>query len=85
MSTHCSSCGAPIIWAKSKAGKAMPVDAEPVRDGNVMLEQHGLRVTAVVTGESMLPGVQTLYKSHFATCPNADAHRKRRTRVEGTK
>ena len=46
----CKSCGAPIAWVKTTAGKNMPVDTSA--------EHYG--------------------ESHFAHCPNADAHRKPR-------
>jgi len=75
MSAKCNSCDAPIIWALTENGKRMPVDAEPVRDGNIVLEHHGQRVTAIVR-DAMLPGLEPLYKSHFATCPNASTHRR---------
>jgi len=53
---NCKSCGAEIEWLKTKNGKSMPVDAEPI-----MIETTG----APIQG----------YKSHFATCPNANQHR----------
>lgn len=75
MSAECSSCGAHIIWALTEKGKRMPVDAVPTRNGNIVLEDDGRSVKAVVR-DAMLPGVQALYISHFATCPNAARHRK---------
>jgi hypothetical protein len=59
----------------------MPIDAEPAEDGNII-------VSGTVTGEDT-PFVTVLspkgalavggprYTSHFATCPNADSHRRR--------
>jgi hypothetical protein len=46
----------------------MPVDPEPVAEGNVVLVD-GL---AVVGGEG-----EPRYTSHFATCPDAKRWRKR--------
>lgn len=34
----CRSCGAPIIWFKTSAGKNIPVNAETVLDGDYTLE-----------------------------------------------
>lgn len=75
----CRSCPAPIVWATTRNGKAMPVDAVPVEDGNVELAPPppGRRapVATVLTGPSLLGG--PLRKSHFATCEQADQWRSR--------
>ena len=82
----CAYCQAPIIWAQVGLHSSMPIDAEPVKNGNVRLYQrqatgtmHG-RVYATVLGRTALsrlgPGV-TLYRSHFATCPQAARFRRR--------
>jgi len=75
--TTCGSCPAPIIWARTPAGKRMPVDAEPTPDGNVTLvpplESYDSPL-AVVSSER--DPSSTRYTSHFATCPNADSHRR---------
>ena len=34
----CASCGAPVVWALSKNGKRMPLNAEPTEDGIFVLE-----------------------------------------------
>lgn len=67
-------CGAPIIWARSMAtGKLMPVDAEPVADGNIVLTEDLLgEITAVIEPGATAPR----HKSHFATCPDADRFRR---------
>ena len=75
--TECSSCHAPIIWAKHHAtGNTMPLNAEPSQNGK-------WHTTSVAT----LDGVEELHahhgaegghQSHFATCPNAARHRTRR-------
>ncbi len=71
---HCSSCGAPIRWAKTASGKSMPLDAEPCELGSMILMPSG--VVMVVTpnyGDKSLKR----YRSHFASCPNSAAHRKK--------
>jgi len=79
--SKCKSCGAEIRWIKTFSGKSMPVDAEPVNfyaDGGkeLFVTSNG----AVVHG-TRTDGTQDHthigYISHFATCPNADTHRKR--------
>jgi len=65
----CKSCGAEIIWAKTQKGKAIPLDPKPEK--RVVLEHpDGPMFDAVAT-------VVDTYVSHFATCPDADKHRRR--------
>lgn len=59
MNATCKTCGAAIVWLKTSTGKAMPVDAGTVQEGETLF----------------VPGRHT---SHFATCPQADQHRKPR-------
>jgi len=76
---NCRTCQAPIIWATSSGGKRMPVDAEPVPDGNVELTlQPGAfvgPVAAVLTGPSLFE--KPLRTAHFTTCPDAEQWRRR--------
>lgn len=77
---RCRSCAAPIVWATTPAGRLIPIDAQPVDDGNVAVHRSldGVHMYARVlkVGEEPEPG-EGRGTSHFATCPNADAHRRR--------
>ena len=70
-------------------GKTIPVDAEsstyvmPDDDGDgtfVLLDGTVTRAKeyGVACGYALLPGIRVGYKSHFATCPEADKFRKPR-------
>lgn len=76
---RCSSCGHPIRWATMASGKANPLDALPVADGNVAahLDTNGvLRARVLKAGEE--PGAhERRGVSHFTTCPRAADHRRR--------
>lgn len=78
--TTCKSCEAPISWAITPDGRRLPIDATPSTAGNIRLELTGQDCIAHVLGaaEAQLRrnAGQTLYVSHFSTCPNADEHRK---------
>jgi hypothetical protein len=67
----CSSCKQRIIWAKTASGKAIPLNPDPQPGGNLELKDGVARVV------QPHPAVK-LYVSHFATCAQADAHRKGR-------
>lgn len=73
------SCGASIIWTETINGRPMLVDAEPSRDGNITLEVRQGKVLPArfaKNADQLGLTVEQKYKSHFATCPNADTHRK---------
>jgi hypothetical protein len=65
----CKSCGAQIRWAKTATGGSMPINPGLVDNGNVVIEGDPPIARVVAAGSGQ-------FISHFATCPNADAHRK---------
>jgi hypothetical protein len=75
---ECSSCGAPIRWAKTIKGVGIPLDPEPSPRGNVVISEEGAALVYNSPGAvaARYEG-EPRYLSHFATCPNADQHRKR--------
>lgn len=84
---NCNSCGAPIRWARTPAGAEIPVDVENVgQNGNLILlagTRSSAEVFAVSTGalgNATLADLKTMglrtFQSHFASCPNAEGHRK---------
>jgi hypothetical protein len=84
----CNSCGARIIWARTVTGKKMPIDADPVgaEEGGIELEidperdepvEPLARVLGYVTRVAREAVGIPIYRSHFASCPNAAAHRKK--------
>lgn len=68
----CGSCGATIVFLKTTKAKAMPLDPEPVEGGNVRI-RDGI---ALVNSDPDLLDDGLRYQSHFASCPNADRHRR---------
>ncbi len=59
---RCRSCGASITWAMTRAGKSVPLDA----NARLVLQ-------TLATGGYAVPATHV----HFATCPQAAAHRRR--------
>jgi hypothetical protein len=84
--SHCSSCGAAIIWVHSEMHKPMPLDAEPggqdprFRKERVELGEDGQekKVVHYVKDSEMEANTARLYTSHFVSCPDRDEHRKSR-------
>ena len=84
MSSRCRSCGAPVIWTVTeKTGKTMPVDAQPVENGNIRLEERGQTTnqgttapTAIYDITDPLFGDGARYVSHFSTCPESKEWRR---------
>ncbi len=76
---RCQSCGAPVIWTVTHKGKRMPVDAEPVEDGNIALRLDGDKVIAEYQGKehpSLFEEERPRYVSHFSTCPDRSDWRR---------
>lgn len=80
MPANCKSCNGPIEWATMPTGKLMPIDATPVHDGNVAArrDERGDLVARVLKDDDELLEGERRGTSHFATCPNAAAHRRPR-------
>ena len=79
---RCKSCGAEIRWIKTSKGKSMPVDPDYItywqKAGGTkkIVTPNGNVISADVTGDpESATGLG--FTSHFATCPNADQHRRR--------
>lgn len=63
---YCSSCKAPILWARTgRNDKAKPLDRRPRGDGNMVIEND-----LAVSYQPLIHGRFTRYMSHFATCPH---------------
>jgi len=88
---QCSTCKAPVFFAETEDGKAMPVDRDPVPNGNLeiehpadprdaprvyVLDAQGGRYVEGPGGSRMRTSPFIRYRSHFATCPDAAKHRK---------
>lgn len=76
---RCDSCPAAVFWADTDRGAAMLVDAQPLVGGNLRLTKRPERRPLVTTVKAKLAFGQTLYRAHFASCPHAAEHRKRRS------
>lgn len=62
----CRTCDAEILWVRMEdSGKGHPVNPKPV--SMVQVTERGERTSGRVI---------SVYESHFATCPQADEHRK---------
>jgi hypothetical protein len=74
---NCSSCHAEILWKKTDRGKSIPLDKEPVEDGNIRINGAHADVLSALELTAAREDGELLHKSHFATCPNARKHRKK--------
>lgn len=74
---NCKACDTEIRFAKTKAGKTMPVDAKSSTDGNLVLfrDGHGTLCSRAAGPADQL---RPRHKAHFATCPQAGSFRKDR-------
>lgn len=92
MATQCRTCRTPIVWMVLPSGSRHPFNAKPrlmtVGDGNGKGRAYCVRTQSWVTGH-IIPECEEAYArqaytctevftSHFATCPQADQHRRRK-------
>lgn len=76
MLSKCRSCKQPILFALTRKGRRIPLDPDPVENGNIRLtevEGRKLPLARVVDGTEN-PGPR--YRTHFASCPDADRFRR---------
>lgn len=73
---RCRSCEAAIVWALTAEGRRMPVDAEPTPEGRLKLRRREDGQLGVEVVEPR--GFGRRYRSHFATCPEANDWRRGR-------
>lgn len=82
-------CGATIEWVQTENGKMMPIDSEPNPEGNVIKTGTAQRmvrgrmetVQTVMVVKPDDPTPLDRFMPHFATCPQAAAHKKPRSRA----
>lgn len=66
--TSCRTCHAAIVWMTTTTGKNIPVDAGSVDEAGLSFDG----------GKPVFD--PCAHVAHFVTCPDADQHRRRRTR-----
>ena len=76
--SQCSSCGAAIRWVVTEAGRRMPVDETPTTTGTIEVTGNAARVLSPIEAAITRGEHGRLYTSHFATCPHAATHRRKK-------
>jgi len=66
--SRCKTCGQSIQWAVTEAGKKVPLDHPP--------ENRFVKTNRHLPDQELHVRMTETYISHFATCPQADQHRK---------
>jgi hypothetical protein len=75
----CRSCRAPIFFARILAsGKPVPIDPEPVADGNLVLVDPEGQCVNVLTPAEVPSYAGAKFQTHFRTCPDAKGWRRKR-------
>ncbi|MFC7450519.1 hypothetical protein [Rhodococcus daqingensis] len=78
-STRCTTCGERIFFAATPNDESVPIDAVPAADGNLSVTfsdpPRAVLVLRAKADAMRAAGIQ-LYRPHFASCPQADHHRR---------
>jgi hypothetical protein len=73
----CRGCGAAMVWCSSTKGGTVPLDPRPVSDGNLVFEPGAEMPTVrYLRRGDIVPAGTARYRSHFATCPEAQQFRR---------
>jgi hypothetical protein len=74
----CKGCGDRIKWVSTTQGRAMPLDPDPVPNGNVVIVRDGgggLLAEYLRRTDTPAPGTPR-YQSHFSSCPERARFRR---------
>jgi hypothetical protein len=75
----CAACSALVMWAANDVTKKpAPLDAEPSAKGNILYVSGVYTVLTKTNLENARRDGARLYTSHFATCPEGPAFRKKK-------
>jgi hypothetical protein len=70
---RCKSCRRAVQWVEmASSGKRMPLDVAPAANGTIVIGADGKGYVDRNPGRAK-------FDSHFATCPNAQQHRRARS------
>lgn len=75
---QCRGCKRFMAWVGSTNYRAVPLDPEPVHDGNLIFVVGAQPTVRYLRKGEAVPEGTARFKSHFATCPNAADFRRRR-------
>ena len=65
--SKCRWCGAVIRWVSNLNGKKVSLDAQPTREGNLIVV-NGTTMYRVTENFKRLHPYTPVYEAHFATC-----------------
>lgn len=74
----CKSCRALITWLETAGGGRIPVDEDPVPEGNIVVVGKMAKVFRNAQAAAEACPDEPRYLSHFVSCPQAGAWRKDR-------
>jgi hypothetical protein len=81
---RCRSCKQRIWWVRTEAGNSMPVNPLPDNMGNVAVRhdpESGIDFGYVITEARPIRAGEKQMMPHWATCPEAAKHRKRKPKA----
>ena len=83
----CRSCGAPIYWIRTTAGKNMPCNIIPVhiktgdKGKDKVVTKEGVVISCDIVGSGYADGYG--YVPHWTTCKDPDKFRKKEEKQHG--
>jgi hypothetical protein len=75
---RCKGCDEWMVWLLTTQGRAMPLDPDPVPNGNIVIVRDGgggLLAEVLRRTDTPAPGTPR-YQSHFSSCPERARFRR---------
>lgn len=76
--TACKSCQSPITWLHTVTGLRIPIDVQPVADGNIRVIGDVAHVVGATIDLLDPSDDGTRYVSHFVSCVDSRSWRRKR-------
>lgn len=83
----CKSCGKPILWIRTRSGRSMPCDTQPVNyrikpGGSIKLVTPAGDVISCESVEDPAEATGWGYIPHWSTCNAPDTFRKKQGKTQ---
>lgn len=78
---RCKGCKAELTWAVNENGKGLPLDPDPVDEGDHLIDGYqddGRPIVHRIGRDEEVPTGAQRYQTHFESCPNASDFAKPR-------
>jgi|SRR5579875_1960134 len=77
---RCTSCNAPIFFARTPGNRTIPMDIAPQPQGRYYIAywtRSHIGLGNIATDQATVDADEPRFDTHFVSCPHASTHRRR--------